>query len=79
MFLSIFYYVGNIAQRYFRNNDKSTLRSGAHPRAPYVDRNLGFRYAHFCANVPTFFRRKVKYRPFAKFNMSRALSILRQK
>ena len=24
----IAYYVGNIAMRYFRNNDKSTLRSG---------------------------------------------------
>ena len=27
---AFFYYVGNIAQRYFRNNDKSILRSGAH-------------------------------------------------
>ena len=26
----VFYYVGNIAVRYFRNNDKSTLRGVAH-------------------------------------------------
>ena len=34
--------------RYFRNNDKSTLRSGAHVWAPCAHRNLWFRYAHFC-------------------------------
>ena len=28
---TLVYYVRNIAVRYFRNNDKSTLRSGAHP------------------------------------------------
>ena len=46
-FLISFFYVGNIASRYFRNNDKSTLRSGAHPCAPCTHRNLGFRYARF--------------------------------
>ena len=29
-FTDTFLYVGNIAVRYFRNNDKSSLRSGAH-------------------------------------------------
>ena len=43
-----FYYVGNIAMRYFRNNDKSTLRSGAHGWAPCAHRNLWFRDAHCC-------------------------------
>ena len=45
---AFFYYVGNIAQRYFRNNDKSILRSGAHGWEPYAHRNLRFRDARFC-------------------------------
>ena len=45
---SFSYYVGTIAVRFFRNNDKSTLRSGAHGWAPCAHRNLWFRYAHFC-------------------------------
>ena len=34
--------------RYFRHNDKSALRSGAHGWAPCAHRKLWFRYAHFC-------------------------------
>ena len=46
-----FYYVGDIAWQYLRNIDKSTLRSGAHPWAPYAHRNLRFRDARFCPNT----------------------------
>ena len=42
------FYVGNIAVRCFRNNDKSTIRSGAHSWVPCAHRNRRFRYAHFC-------------------------------
>ena len=53
--LRIFYYSGNIARWYFWNNDKSTLRSGAHRWAPCAHRNLRFRYAHFCPKfLPAF-------------------------
>ena len=48
-----FYYFGDIACQYFRNIDKSTLRSGAHGWAPYAHRNLRFRDAHFCLNCNT--------------------------
>ena len=41
------HYVENIAQRYFRNHDKSTLRSGAHGRAPCMHRNPRFRCVRF--------------------------------
>ena len=45
-----FDYSGNIARRYFRNHDKSTLRSGAHRWAPCAHRNLYFVMRTFVLN-----------------------------
>ena len=39
---AFFYHLGNIAVRYFRNHDKSSLRSIAHERTTCAHKNLYF-------------------------------------
>ena len=46
--ISLFYDAWKYRLRYFRNIDKSTLRSACHAWQACVQRNRRFRFAHFC-------------------------------